>query len=94
MYRVDIGGNVTLYGQEICTWCGAACAQMSRNGYPNPGDRLYYTQTALWNTIQTFNSTLPQDTNWATDPPWPRRLPAEPRQPSRRRLGRVCRCQP
>jgi len=41
---------------------------MSRNGYPNPADRVYYTQASLWNTIQTYNSTLPQDTNWATDP--------------------------
>lgn len=68
MYNVDISGNVTLYGQEMCVWCGAASAQMARNGYPNPADRLYYTQTSLWNAIQTHNSTLPQDANWATDP--------------------------
>jgi hypothetical protein len=68
MYNVDISSNVTLYGQEMCFWCGAASAQMSRNGYPNPASRLYYTQTSLWNTIQTYNSTLPQDAGWATDP--------------------------
>ena len=68
MYSLDIGANVTLYGQEMCYWCGAASAQMARNGYPNPADRLYYTQTSLWNTIQAHNSTLPQDANWATDP--------------------------
>ena len=68
MYNLDISSNVTLYGQEMCFWCGAASAQMSRNGYPNLADRLYYTQTSLWNTIQTYNSTLPQDANWATDP--------------------------
>jgi hypothetical protein len=68
MYNLDISSNVGLYGQEMCTWCGAASAQMSRNGYPNPADRVYYTQTSLWNTIQTYNSTLAQDTDWATDP--------------------------
>jgi hypothetical protein len=68
MYSLDISGDVTLYGQEMCYWCGPASAQMSRNGYPDPADRLYYTQTALWNTIQTYNSTLPQDSDWATDP--------------------------
>ncbi len=68
MHNVDLSGNVTVYGQEMCYWCGAASAQMSRNGYPNPADRAYYTQNSLWNTIQTYNSTLPQDTNWATDP--------------------------
>jgi hypothetical protein len=68
MYNVDISSNVTIYGQEMCYWCGAASAQMSRNGYPNPADRLYYTQTSLWNTIQIYNSTLAQNTGWATDP--------------------------
>ena len=56
MHNVDLSRNVTVYGQEICYWCGAASAQMSRNGYPNPADRAYYTQTSLWNTIQTYNT--------------------------------------
>jgi hypothetical protein len=68
MYTLDIGGNVPLYGQEMCFWCGAACAQMSRNGYPNPADRLFYTQLDMWNSIQVNNSTAPGDGNWATDP--------------------------
>jgi hypothetical protein len=41
---------------------------MARNGYPNAADRLLYTQTSLWNTIQTYNSTAPADSGWATDP--------------------------
>jgi hypothetical protein len=68
MYTKDVGGNVPLYGQEMCFWCGAASAQMSRNGYPNPPDRLYYTQLDLWNSIQASNSTAPADSGWATDP--------------------------
>ncbi len=68
MYTKDLSGNVTLYGQEQCTWCGAASAQMIRNGYPNAADRLFYTQLNLWNTIQANNSTAPADSGWATDP--------------------------
>lgn len=68
MYTKDVGGNVPLYGQEMCIWCGAASAQMSRNGYPNPADRLFYTQLDLWNSIQVNNSTDPADSGWATDP--------------------------
>lgn len=68
MYTKDISGNVPLYGQEMCFWCGAACAQMSRNGYPNPPDRLFYAQLVLWNSIQVNNSTNPADSGWATDP--------------------------
>src|SRR5262245_50392618 len=68
MYTKDIGGNVPLYGQEMCFWCGAASAQMSRNGYPNPGDNLYYTQLDLWNSIQANNSVDAADAGWATDP--------------------------
>jgi hypothetical protein len=68
MFTKDLSGNVPLYGQEMCYWCGAASAQMSRNGYPNPADRLFYTQLDLWNSIQANNSTAPADTGWATDP--------------------------
>ncbi len=68
MYTKDVGVNVPLYGQEMCVYCGAASAQMSRNGYPNAADRLFYTQLDLWNSIQARNSTAPADTGWATDP--------------------------
>jgi hypothetical protein len=68
MFTKDLSGNVPLYGQEMCYWCGAASAQMSRNGYPNPADRLFYTQLDLWNSIQANNSTAPADSGWATDP--------------------------
>lgn len=68
MYTKDVAGNVPLYGQQMCYWCGAASAEMARNGYPNPADRLYYTQLYLWNTIQAHNSTAPADSGWATDP--------------------------
>jgi hypothetical protein len=68
MYQVDISANVPLYGQQMCYWCGAASAEMARNGYPNPADRVYYTQQNLWNIIQLYNSTAPGDSGWATDP--------------------------
>ncbi|MGH9493376.1 MAG: hypothetical protein ACRD3B_00160, partial [Candidatus Sulfotelmatobacter sp.] len=68
MFTKDIGANVPLYGQQMCFWCGAASAEMARNGYPNPADRVYYTQQYLWNTIQAHNSTAPADVGWATDP--------------------------
>ena len=68
MYTLDISGNVPLYGQEQCNYCGAACGQMARNGYPNPSDRLFYDQDDVWNVIQANNSTLAADSAWATDP--------------------------
>ncbi len=68
MYTVDLSANVPLYGQELCYWCGAATAQMIRNGYPNAADRLYISQLDLWNSIQMYNSTDPADAGWATDP--------------------------
>jgi len=68
MYTVDLSANVPLYGQEQCFYCGPASAQMARNGYPNPADRLFYAQDDLWNVIQANNSTLPADSAWATDP--------------------------
>jgi hypothetical protein len=68
MFTKDLSGNVPLYGQEECFWCGAASGQMARNGYPNAADRLFYTQLNVWNTIQVHNSTTPADVGWATDP--------------------------
>jgi hypothetical protein len=68
MYTKNLAGNVPLYGQQQCTWCGAACGQMARNGYPNPADRLFYQQVDVWNAIQVRNSTAAADANWATDP--------------------------
>ena len=68
MFTKDLGANVTLYGQESCCWCGASSAQMSRNGYPVPADRLFYTQLVLWNSIQVHNSADPADSGWCTDP--------------------------
>lgn len=65
---VDLTANVPLYGQESCIWCGAATAQMIMDGYPNPSDRIFFTQTNIWNTIQANNSTDPADAAWATDP--------------------------
>ena len=69
-YEVDLSGNVPLYGQESCIWCGAACGQMIMNGYPDPFHRIWYPQVQVWNTIQVNNSTDPadQNQNWATDP--------------------------
>jgi len=68
VFTKDLSGNVPLYGQEQCVWCGAASGQMARNGYPNPADRLFYAQVNVWNTIQVNNSTAPADSGWATDP--------------------------
>lgn len=68
MFTKDLSANVTLYGQQQCCWCGAASAQMTRNGYPNAGDRLWYSQQTLWNDIQARNSTAPADAGWCTDP--------------------------
>ena len=61
MFTKDLSANVPLYGQEQCIYCGAASGQMIRNGYPNPADRLFYTQLSIWNTIQVNNSTVPAD---------------------------------
>lgn len=68
--EVDIRNNVTVYGQEECWWCGAASGQMMMNGYPDPADRIYFTQQDIFNSIQAHNSTVPTDVNqnWATDP--------------------------
>lgn len=70
MHVVNLSGNVTLYGQQQCNWCGSASAQMIRDGYPDPADRLFYTQLFLWNRIQVHNSADPADVaeGWATDP--------------------------
>lgn len=68
MYAKDLSGNVPLYGQEQCIWCGAASGQMIRNGYPDPADRLFYTQQFVWDRIQVHSSTDPADACWATDP--------------------------
>ena len=68
MYTRDLSANVPLYGQQQCIWCGAASGQMTRNGYPNAADRLFYVQSDVWNMIQVRNSTNPADSGWATDP--------------------------
>jgi hypothetical protein len=68
LFIKDLSANVPLYGQQDCIWCGAASGQMSRNGYPNASDRLFYVQVDVWNTIQAHNSTDPADSGWATDP--------------------------
>jgi hypothetical protein len=69
-YSVDVHNNVPLYGQQQCCWCGAACSQMIMDGYPNPADRLWFSQLQIWNTIQANNSTAPADmtAGWCTDP--------------------------
>jgi len=70
VHEVDLRGNVPLYGQQQCIWCGAASAQMIMDGYPNPADRVFYSQATIWNTIQANNSADPTDVmqGWATDP--------------------------
>ncbi len=63
-YEVDLSGNVPLYGQEECCWCGAASGQMIMDGYPDPADRLYHQQEDIWDAIQVNNI----DAGWCTDP--------------------------
>lgn len=74
-HEIDLRGNVPVYGQQACCWCGAASAQMIMDGYPDPLDRVWIDQGPpiipnCWNTIQANNSTNPTDVaqNWCTDP--------------------------
>jgi hypothetical protein len=69
MPKVDVAGNVTLFGQKKGFFCGEATAQMARNGYPDPSNRLYYAQDDLRNNIDAHNSTAIGNRNhWNTDP--------------------------
>lgn len=79
VFQINLSGNVTLYGQQSCCWCGAASAQMIMDGYPNSSDRKLYPQgpptvppglTNCWDVIQAHKSTNPTDvaSNWCTDP--------------------------
>ena len=70
-FVVNLSANVPFYCQEdLVKTCGAACARMTRNGYPNPADRLLFTEAQVWPLIQSHNSTAAQDTAWLwyTDP--------------------------
>lgn len=69
-HEIDLTGNVPVYGQQQCIWCGAASAQMIMDGYPDPAHRVLHTQLDIWNTIQANNSNDPADVGvgWATDP--------------------------
>lgn len=67
MFNLELS-YVPLYGQEQCTWCGAASGQMAMNGYPDPTHRMFFSQQDIWNSIQVHNSTAPADAGWATDP--------------------------
>jgi len=67
--KVDVAGNVTLFSQKKGFFCGEATAQMARNGYPDPSNRVYYTQDDLRNNIVAHNSNAIGDLNqWNTDP--------------------------
>jgi hypothetical protein len=72
MAKVDVGANVALFGQEgqeIDGLCGEANAQMARNGYPDPADRLFYAQQFLKTIIKDANSKRFGDKgDWGTDP--------------------------
>ena len=60
-----IPNSIPCYCQETNIWCGAATAQMIMEGYPGGVDNVY-TQTFIWNTIQTYLND--PGVNWATDP--------------------------
>jgi hypothetical protein len=79
VFPINLSGNVPLFGQQSCCWCGAASAQMIMDGYPNAADRKLYPQgpptvppglTNCWDVIQAHNSTDPTDASlhWCTDP--------------------------
>lgn len=68
MPKVDIGSNVTLFGQETGFYCGEANTQMARFGYPNPDDRENYDQDFLANMIKAHRSHREVDKNWSSDP--------------------------
>lgn len=69
MYRLDLTANVQRYPQEETDWCGEACAQMTRTGYPMAAGRRYYSQAAFYNKIQAANgATTDPDKVWATTP--------------------------
>ena len=67
MPKADVGPNVKLFGQDTGQYCGEATGQMTRNGYPKPGDRVFYLQSTLSNIIEAHKSN-PDRPNWATDP--------------------------
>ena len=72
VHEIDLTGNVPLYGQEQCCYCGPASAQMIMDGYPDPNDRLWFDQGPpnnpnCWDTIQANNSTV-EPVGWCTDP--------------------------
>lgn len=60
-----VPNSIPSYCQETSIWCGAATAQMILEGYPG-GVNHVYTQTYIWNTIQTYLDD--PGVNWATDP--------------------------
>jgi len=64
MYRLDLTPHVQRYKQKKSCWCGEACAQMTRNGYPDAAGPRYYSQEALYDKIQAFNGNEP----WYTTP--------------------------
>src|SRR5262245_3226738 len=69
MFTKDLRGNVTLFTQIEQNYCGPACAEMVRGGYPNAADRLPLMQPPLWNKIQMHNSKNETDAGkWHTDP--------------------------
>jgi hypothetical protein len=65
MFIVNLTGQVPLYGQESCCWCGAACGQMIMDGYPPPNPSILYPQVDVWNAIQARNA---ESAAWCTDP--------------------------
>jgi len=55
---------VPLYGAEQANWSGPASGQMVMDGYPDPGDRIFYSQGLIWYIINTFSP----EPGWDTDP--------------------------
>jgi hypothetical protein len=60
---------VPFFPQLPGDFCGAANAQMARDGYPDPSNRRIIDQNTLLDTIHAHNSTTPPDPGkWNTDP--------------------------
>jgi hypothetical protein len=69
MPKVDLAGNVPLFAQNKGFFCGEAIAEMARDGYPDPSNRVYYAQDDLRNNIGAHNSAANGDLHrWSTDP--------------------------
>jgi len=68
MYTKELD-YVPFFLEKPGPYCGPANAQMARDGYPDPSNRVKYDQDFLFNIIKAHNSETPPDPKyWNTDP--------------------------